>query len=72
LLSGPNLRLALLVRLDLGMTTGTVAAQCSKAALAATRKAEGSGRVDTLAVWREAGESIVVLGAGSAVSLDTI
>ncbi|CAN0056585.1 unnamed protein product [Scytosiphon promiscuus] len=70
--SGPNLRLALLVRLDLGMTTGMLAAQCSRAALAAAQKAEGSGRADTLAVWREAGESIVVLGAGNATSLDTI
>ncbi|CAM9650273.1 unnamed protein product, partial [Ectocarpus sp. 13 AM-2016] len=65
-LSGPNLTLALLVRLDLGMSPGTLAAQCAKAALAAARKAEGSGRSDTLAVWREAGESMIILGAEDA------
>ena len=70
--SGPNLRLALVVRMDLGMAPGTVAAQCARAALAATRKAEGGGRADTLAVWREAGESIVVLGAEDAGSLDAV
>ncbi|CAM9746764.1 unnamed protein product [Ectocarpus sp. 6 AP-2014] len=71
-LSGPNLTLALLVRLDLGMSPGTLAAQCAKAALAAARKAEGSGRSDTLAVWREAGESMIVLGAEDAANLDAI
>ncbi|CAM9190783.1 unnamed protein product [Ectocarpus sp. 8 AP-2014] len=71
-LSGPNLTLALLVRLDLGMSPGTLAAQCAKAALAAARKAEGSGRSDTLAVWREAGESMIILGAEDAANLDTI
>ncbi|CAN0428483.1 unnamed protein product, partial [Ectocarpus sp. 12 AP-2014] len=71
-LSGPNLTLALLVRLDLGMSPGTLAAQCAKAALAAARKAEGSGRSDTLAVWREAGESMIILGAEDAAKLDAI
>ncbi|CAM9484278.1 unnamed protein product [Ectocarpus sp. 4 AP-2014] len=71
-LSGPNLTLALLVRLDLGMSPGTQAAQCAKAALAAARKAEGSGRCDTLAVWREAGESMIILGAEDAANLDAI
>ncbi|CAM9717353.1 unnamed protein product [Pylaiella littoralis] len=70
--SGHNLRLVLLVRLDLGMTPGTIAAQCSRAALAAARKAETRGRADTLAVWREAGESIVVLGAADSESLDAV
>ena len=71
-LSGPKLTLALLVRLDLGMSPGTLAAQCVKAALAAARKAEGSGRSDSLAVWREAGESMIILGAEDAASLDAI
>ncbi|CAN0600720.1 unnamed protein product, partial [Ectocarpus sp. 12 AP-2014] len=51
------------------MSSGTLAAQCAKAALAAARKAEGSGRSDTLAVWREAGESMIILGAEDAAKL---
>ena len=70
--SGPNLRLALLVRQDLGLGRGAVASQCSRAALAAARKAEGSGRADTLAVWRSEGESMVVLGAMDAGTLDAV
>ncbi|CAM9213849.1 unnamed protein product [Laminaria digitata] len=70
--SGPNLRLALLVRQDLGLGRGAVASQCSRAALAASRKAEGSGRGDTLAVWRSEGESMVVLGATDAGTLDAV
>eukprot|EP00903_Cladosiphon_okamuranus_P022203 g20419.t1 len=70
--SGSNLCLCLVVRLDLAMAPGTIAAQCSRAALAAARKAEGSGRGDSLAVWRDAGESIVVLGAADARSLDAV
>lgn len=72
LATGPNLRLALLVRLDLGMGPGAMASQCARATLAAATKAEGSGGSDTLAVWREAGEAIVVLGATDAETLNTV
>lgn len=67
-----SLRLALLVRSDLGMGPGAVAAECCRAALAAARKAETGGGGDTYAVWREAGEAMVVLNAMDAGSLDAV
>lgn len=67
----PNLRLVLLVRLDIAMSPGAIASQCCKAALAATRKAESSGGGNTLDVWREAGEAMVVLGVADVGTLDS-
>lgn len=67
-----TLRLVLLVRLDAGMGPGAIAAQCCRAALSAARKAEGSGRADALAVWRDAGEETVVLAARDARALSAI
>lgn len=68
----PNLRLVFLVRLDIAMGPGAIASQCCKAALAATRKAETSGGGNTLDVWREAGEAMVVLGVADVGTLDSV
>lgn len=68
----PNLRLVLLVRLDVAMGPGAIASQCCKAALAATRKAESSGSGNALDVWREAGEAMVVLGVADVGTLDSV
>ena len=70
--TGSNLRLVLLVRLDLAMGPGAIAAHCSKATLAAVRKAESGGGGNALDVWREAGEAIVVLGVANVQGLDAV
>lgn len=71
-LGGATLRLVLLVRLDVGMGPGAIAAYCCRAVLAATRKAEGGGRADALAVWRDAGEAMVVLAVQDSRALTAV
>lgn len=71
-LAAATLRLVLLVRVDLGMGAGAIAAHCCRAVLAATRKAEGSSAADELAVWRNAGEATVVLAARDSRALGAV
>lgn len=71
-LAATTLRLVLLVRVDLGMGAGAIAAHCCRAVLAATRKVEGSGAADELAVWRNAGEATVVLAARDSRALGAV
>jgi len=63
-----DLKLVLLVRQDLRMSTGKVAAQCSHAAIAAATK----GDALMSAQWQDAGEKIVVLGVENAQAVQQL
>lgn len=55
------LKMVLVVRMDLGMSAGKVAAQCVHAALGGVRASDQS----TVTAWRHTGEPVICLKCGS-------
>ena len=61
-------KLCVVVRSDLGMSSGKIAAQCSHAALAAARSCAPQLVIE----WMQTGEKIVVLGCSGAAEIGRI
>lgn len=68
---GVEMKMVLVVRNDISMTAGKVAAQCVHAALGATRIAKTS-RPSALSIWEASGEKVVCVQCKSLSELEGV